>query len=58
MARQSMEACETSCREADDRLAAARADLSGKLESWAGRWIGDEPYAAVTADQAELLWPR
>jgi uncharacterized protein (TIGR02680 family) len=55
MARQSMEACDTSCREADDRLAAARADLSGKLEAWAGRWIGDEPYAAVTADQAELL---
>ena len=26
-----------------------------KLEAWAGRWIGDEPYAAVTADQAELL---
>jgi uncharacterized protein (TIGR02680 family) len=55
MARQSMEACQTSCREADDRLAAARADLSGKLEAWADRWIGDEPYAAVTADQAELL---
>ena len=54
-ARQSMETCETSCREADERLAAARADLSARLEAWAGRWIGDEPYAAVTADQAELL---
>jgi uncharacterized protein (TIGR02680 family) len=54
-ARQSMEASETSCREADERLAAARADLSGKLEAWAGRWTGDEPYAAVTAGQAELL---
>ena len=50
-----MEACETSCREADERLAAARADLSGKLAAWAGRWIGDEPYATVTADQAGLL---
>ena len=50
-----METCETSCRETDERLAAARADLSGKLEAWAGRWTGDEPYAAVTADQAELL---
>ena len=54
-ARQSMETCETSCREADERLAAARADLYGKLEAWAGRWTGDEPYAAVTAGQAELL---
>ena len=54
-ARQSMETCETSCREADERLAAARTDLSGKLEAWAGRWTGDEPYATVTADQAELL---
>ncbi len=54
-ARQSIEACETSCREADERLAAARTDLSGKLETWAGRWTGDEPYATVTAGQAELL---
>jgi hypothetical protein len=54
-ARQSMDACETSCREADERLAAARTDLSGKVEAWAGRWTGDEPYAAVTAGQAELL---
>jgi Putative exonuclease SbcCD, C subunit len=54
-ARQSMENCETSCREADERLAAARMDLSARLEAWAGRWIGDEPYAAVTASQAELL---
>ena len=54
-ARQSMETCETSCREADERLAAARVDLSAQLEAWAGRWIGDEPYAAVTASQAELL---
>jgi len=54
-ARQLTETCETSCREADDRLAAARADLSGQLEAWAGRWTGDEPYAAVTAGQAELL---
>jgi uncharacterized protein (TIGR02680 family) len=54
-ARQLTETCETSCREADDRLAAARADLSEKLEAWAGRWTGDEPYAAITAGQAELL---
>ena len=50
-----MEACETSCREADERLAAARTDLAGKLEAWAGRWTGDEPYAVITAGQAELL---
>ncbi len=54
-ARQLTETCETSCREADDRLATARADLSGQLEAWAGRWTGDEPYATVTAGQAELL---
>ncbi len=54
-ARQLMETCEKSCRAADDRLAAARADLSGKLEAWAGRWTGNEPYAAVTTGQAELL---
>ena len=54
-ARQSMETCEKSCREAGDRLAAARADLSVRLRAWAGRWIGDEPYAAVTVGQAELL---
>ncbi len=55
VARQLMETCETSCREADEQLATARADLSGKLTVWAARWIGDEPYAAVTAGQAELL---
>src|SRR5947208_3425155 len=38
-ARQSMEAWETSCREAGERLAAARADLSLKLEAWAGRGV-------------------
>ena len=54
-ARQLTETCETSRREADDRLTTARADLSGQLEAWAGRWTGDEPYAAVTAGQAELL---
>ena len=54
-ARQLTETCETSCREADDRLAAARADLAGELGAWAGRWTGDEPYAAITAGQAELL---
>ena len=54
-ARQLMEACETSCRDADDGLAVARADLSGKLTAWASRWAGDEPYAVVTAGQAELL---
>ena len=54
-ARQSMETCETACREADERLAAARADLSGNLEAWAGRWTGDGPYATITADQAGLL---
>jgi len=54
-ARQLMETCETSCHEADEQLATARADLSGKLTGWADRWIGDEPYAAITADQAGLL---
>ena len=54
-ARQLMDTSEASCREADDRLAAARADLSGQLAVWAGRWIGDEPYAAVTAGQAGQL---
>ncbi|MGD0065922.1 MAG: SbcC/MukB-like Walker B domain-containing protein [Streptosporangiaceae bacterium] len=54
-ARQSMETWETSCRAAGDRLATARTDLSAQLEAWTGRWIGDEPYAAITAGQAELL---
>lgn len=54
-ARQSMETCETTCREADERLAAARTALSGNLAAWAGRWTGDGPYATITADQAGLL---
>jgi uncharacterized protein (TIGR02680 family) len=54
-ARQSMETCETACREADERLAAARTALSGNLAGWAGRWTGDGPYATITADQAGLL---
>jgi uncharacterized protein (TIGR02680 family) len=54
-ARQSMETCETACREADERLAAARATLSGNLAAWAGRWTADGPYAIITADQAGLL---
>jgi hypothetical protein len=54
-ARVVLETCEKSCREADGLLAAARADLSARLQTWAGRWIGDEPYAAVTSGQAGLL---
>jgi len=54
-ARVALETCEKSCRETDGVLAAAHADLSARLQAWAGRWIGDEPYAAVTAGQAELL---
>jgi uncharacterized protein (TIGR02680 family) len=54
-ARQSNQTCETACREADERLVAARADLAGNLEAWAGRWTGDGPYATITADQAGLL---
>ncbi len=54
-ARQSMETWETSCRAAGDRLATARTELSAQLDAWAGRWIGDEPYAAITAGQAGLL---
>jgi Putative exonuclease SbcCD, C subunit len=55
VARVALETCEKSCREADGLLAAARADLAARLQAWAGRWIGDEPYTAVTAGQSELL---
>jgi len=54
-AREVLENCEKSGREADGLLVAARADLSARLQAWAGRWVGDEPYAAITAGQAELL---
>jgi hypothetical protein len=55
-ARLAMQACETACHEADERLATARTGLSGQLTGWAGRWTGEEPYAAITTDQAGLLF--
>jgi uncharacterized protein (TIGR02680 family) len=54
-ARQSMETCETACRDADEQLTAARATLSGNLEAWAGRWTSDGPYATVMVSQVPLL---
>ena len=54
-ARLSMETREATCREAGERLASARAEVTEKLTDWAARWIGDEPYAAITAEQAEEL---
>ena len=54
-ARLSMETREAACRGADAALASARADLAERLSDWAARWIGDEPYAAITAEQAEEL---
>ena len=54
-ARLSMETREAACREAGERLASARAEVTEKLTDWAARWIGDEPYAAITAEQAEEL---
>ena len=44
---------EPACRDAGERLDRARADVAEELRRWAGRWIRDGPYAAITADQAE-----
>ncbi len=46
---------EQSCRDADDHLQSARAELVQELRNWADRWSGAEPYAVITADQFGVL---
>ena len=54
-ARQAADNHQAAHQEATGRLDASRRDLAEALASWAGRWTGDEPYAVVTAGQAEAL---
>jgi uncharacterized protein (TIGR02680 family) len=54
-ARQAADKHQAAQHEAAERLVASRGDLAAALASWAGRWTSDEPYAVVTAGQAEAL---
>jgi hypothetical protein len=51
-----LETREAAYRDADKQLGRARAHLRAKLTDWRNRWIGDESYATVTADEAEELF--
>jgi hypothetical protein len=46
-ARQALDDCDQACRDAEQELAAARADVAGQLRSWATRWAGDQPSAIL-----------
>ena len=46
-ARQALDDCDQACRDAEQGLAAARADVAGQLRTWATRWAGDQPSAIL-----------
>ena len=46
-ARQALDDCDQACRDAEQGLAAARADVAGQLRGWAARWAGDQPSAIL-----------
>ena len=54
-AQQALAGREQACREADDRLVRARADIAGNLRSWADRWSSNEPYPVVSPGQVDTL---
>lgn len=54
-ARQALEVCDGACGEAEQELAAARADVAGQLRSWATRWAGDQPSAILDESGLDAL---
>jgi len=54
-ARQGLEDCDRACRDAEQRLAAARADVAGQLRGWATRWAGDQPSTILDQSQLDAL---
>ena len=54
-ARQALDGCDQACRDAEQELAAARADVAGQLRGWAARWAGDQPSAILDENQLATL---
>ena len=54
-ARQALDACDQACRDAEQELAAARAEVAGQLRSWAARWAGDQPSAILDESGLDAL---
>ena len=54
-ARQALDDCDQACRDAEQGLAAARAEVAGQLRGWATRWAGDQPSAILDESQLDAL---
>ncbi|MGH3069929.1 MAG: SbcC/MukB-like Walker B domain-containing protein [Streptosporangiaceae bacterium] len=54
-ARQALDDCDQACRDAEQGLAAARADVAGHLRGWATRWAGDQPSAILDEPGLDAL---
>ena len=54
-ARQALDDCDHACRDAEQGLAAARAEVAGQLRGWATRWAGDQPSAILDESQLDAL---
>ena len=54
-ARQGLDDCDRACRDAEQGLAAARAEAAGQLRGWAARWAGDQPSAILDESGLDTL---
>ena len=54
-ARQALDACDQACRDAEQELAAARAEVAGQLRGWATRWAGDQSSAILDESGLDTL---
>ena len=54
-ARQALDDCDQACRDAEQGLAAARAEVAGQLRGWAARWAGDQPSAILDESGLDAL---
>ncbi len=54
-ARQALDDCDQACRDAEQGLAAARAEVAGQLRGWAARWAGDQPSAILDEPGLDAL---
>ena len=54
-ARQALDDCDQACRDAEQGLAAARAEVAGQLRGWATRWAGDQASAILDESGLDAL---
>ncbi len=54
-ARQALDDCDQACRDAEQELAAARAEVAGQLRGWAARWTRDQSSAILDESGLDVL---